>query len=226
MEADTMMTALSVDAEMPPHDQAYQELRATVAAHIAAVVSPAFLTTAAGLFDIFLAKLPTPQRQMYTCHACRDFVDTYGGLATICEDGTLQSAIWPQRSASFFAPALAAIHPMVQRARVTGVFLTSATALGRPVTGPWQHIAAPTIPACMRYESYAMTVAAAMAAKREDYRLLDGLSEKEVEEYRGALSRLARWAGWALERVDQIIDEERAQEDERRAAQPDLSILD
>ena len=55
-----------------------------------------------------------------------------------------------------------------------------------------------------------------------DFPFLDGVMIKDRESYRHALSRLARWARFAEERIQELIDEEEA--DAHRKA--DLSILD
>ena len=44
---------------------------------------PLFTTNVENLFDIYLNNLPEEGRQHYNCHACRDFINRYGGLVTI-----------------------------------------------------------------------------------------------------------------------------------------------
>jgi hypothetical protein len=42
-----------------------------------------YTTDCENLYDIFLQNLPEDARQHYTCNACRNFVNRYGGLVTI-----------------------------------------------------------------------------------------------------------------------------------------------
>jgi hypothetical protein len=86
-----------------------------------------FKTNATGLYDTFLDKLPPELRQHYTCRSCRSFVDTYGGLVTIDENGVAKSALWfatvelPEQ----FRCAVATLESIIADAAVIGVFVSS-----------------------------------------------------------------------------------------------------
>lgn len=102
---------------------------------------PLFTTDAAGLFGIFLAGLPEEYRQHYTCRACQRFVDTFGGLVTIDDEGLTHSAVWPVYDVpDFFQSSVYVMIWEVMKAKVTGVFLDSRKVWGQPETGPWFHM--------------------------------------------------------------------------------------
>lgn len=68
----------------------------------------------------------------------------------------------------FYQAPVAAMRDAVQRAAVTGVFLTAATTLGRPAAGGWRHLSA--VPGGAPFSHPLRTAAQAAAAKREDFR--------------------------------------------------------
>lgn len=69
-----------------------------------------FTTNVGELYEIYLNNLPAEARQHYTCNACRTFINRFGGLVTIDEDGTMNSAMWNEDiTPSFFAPAVSAM---------------------------------------------------------------------------------------------------------------------
>ena len=62
-----------------------------------------FTTNATNLYDIFLDNLPEEARQNYTCRACKNLVERFGGLVFIKENGDVESAIWGESSTIFHA---------------------------------------------------------------------------------------------------------------------------
>jgi hypothetical protein len=62
--------------------------------------SPLFTTDAAGLWDAYLASFPEGERQFHNCNACRHFVERYGGLVRISENGETTSAMWESEAKS------------------------------------------------------------------------------------------------------------------------------
>ncbi|ATQ74942.1 hypothetical protein CR152_10690 [Massilia violaceinigra] len=55
---------------------------------------PVFRTDASGLYDIYLASFTDPDiRRQHSCACCRTFIERFGGLATVGDDGVLVSAI-------------------------------------------------------------------------------------------------------------------------------------
>lgn len=133
----------------------------------------ALFTTDAGqddsLFDLYLDSLPD-HRQFHTCHCCRRFIVDYGSLVTLDDRGVPSPAIWNADDApQFYAPAVNAMANMIRKARVTGVFLSTASVYGNPVTGEWTHFAVSPLRSIV-YRGQALTAGQAAAEKLEDYR--------------------------------------------------------
>lgn len=142
-----------------------------------------FATKAAGLVEAYLGNLGD-ERQVHTCSACRRFIENFGGLVSIGDDGHISSAFWDEDAVpEFYRPAAAALRKKVESARVAGVFLSSDTIWGLPETGTWTHfaVASPYI-----YKRRLLTAGQAMAAKREDFktvaRALADFSPKVIAE--------------------------------------------
>ncbi|OAD21103.1 hypothetical protein THIOM_003149 [Candidatus Thiomargarita nelsonii] len=141
---------------------------------------PLFTTNAEGLFDAFLDNLPAEARQHYTCHACRGFVNRFGGLVFISDDGTAEPAIWGNVP-DFFTPSVTAIEKIISKSKVNGVFLSDKEVLGRPVTGEWRHMSV-KLPYEMIHHFSVKTVEQAIAEKREEFKMLiTGLQEYPEE---------------------------------------------
>lgn len=127
-----------------------------------------FATDATGLFDLYLDSLPA-ERQVHNCHACRRFIEAYGGLAVISDQGALTSAVWHGEVPGFYQSTFAALAGRVAKARVKGVFLSKEATWGTPRTGDYTHLAVQAPPQ-MVYKGRALTAGQSMAAKREDYK--------------------------------------------------------
>lgn len=158
----------------PREDRDYDAFRARVQARFLANLADGgnvlFTTDAKGLFESYLDALPPADRQHHTCHACRRFFETYGGLVTIDADGRTVPAVWCADDASdYYRPAVEAVAKMVRRARVTGVFRSKLPVWGQPVTGSWTHYAV-TPPPAILHAHLLLTAGQAMAEKLEDYR--------------------------------------------------------
>lgn len=149
---------------------------------------PFFTTDAADLFLAFLAALPDHERQHHTCHACRRFVEQYGGLVTIDGDGRTLPVMWPPDAPGFYGPALEAAARIVRKAKVTGAFLSRLPVWGQPVTGKWHHMAVTPPPALV---SRLPRPSEAMAEKREEYGMLQrGLADFTPKTIKQALAIL------------------------------------
>lgn len=154
-----------------PYELWLERIQARFLAHVTEGGS-LFTTDATGLFAAYLAAFPPERRQHYTCHACRDFLRSFGGLVTIDAQGVATSALWhEEESPPFYRGAVQVMARLVRRASVTGVFLTSAEVWGKPITGPWFHFAV-TPPGSMRFRRLTQTAGQARAEKREDFRTL------------------------------------------------------
>lgn len=74
------------------------------------------------------------RKQEHNCSACREFIKRYGGIVSIDTDGAVISALWKhgdQQQDAMLSDL---------SGRVTNVFFTSSSILGKPVTGRWTHM--------------------------------------------------------------------------------------
>lgn len=189
------------------HDADYDgflgRVNARFLANCADGAKPLFTTDAENLWGLYLGSFTDPtERQYHDCHACRQFVERYGALATIDDDGMTAPAIWHEDDApAAYKPAIAAMAKAVRRAKVTGVFLSSARVWGTPETGVWRHLAArPT--ASMVFERATQTAGRAMAEKREDFKtVMHALSEFTQPHLETALTLLKTDALYRSEKV-------------------------
>lgn len=57
---------------------------------------PSFTTdcNSDSVFDTYLQGFPEEHRQYHNCRTCREFMNTYGGLVTVDDDGSLVPALW------------------------------------------------------------------------------------------------------------------------------------
>lgn len=178
-----MKTGIAPETYPPLHDpDRYEDFLAVLSITFHGVAGPKeklFTTDATGLFDQFLAVFPAEVRQHYTCHACRRFVETYGGLVTIDSEGKTTSALWnPERVPELYQPNVAALKATVEKAKVTGVFLSSEKTWGTPVTGVWHHMHVKPAPEHVYTPKPLKNASQAMAEKSEERgMLLRGLSE-------------------------------------------------
>lgn len=148
-----------------------------------------FTTSAEGLFDAFLSALPVSRRHHYVCNACRRFVDRFGGLVTIDEEGLARPALWAGSVVpigSFFDAAVTLLAETVRRARVTGVFAHEEKVWGlaenfspKAVGGTWHHLHAVPHPDTIHKPGPLSTTAHQhMAAKKAEHDMLcRGLAE-------------------------------------------------
>lgn len=139
---------------------------------------PLFTTDAANLFDIYLSNIPEESRQHYNCHACKNFIERFGGLVAIAESGEAIPVMWGEVPPLFQA-SVAAMIAAIKRAKVTGVFLSKDAMLGTPITGEWTHLHAPNpVPFATRLHQ----PSAIMAEKRSDFILLkQSLADYPIE---------------------------------------------
>lgn len=134
---------------------------------------PLFTTDATGLWETYLSALPEDQRQIYTCFACRRFIERFGHLVTIDEAGHARSAFWDEHpAATFNVAAVRQLREQVERARVSGVFLSSQPVWGAPVTGVWMHLAV-RVPDSHVFRPGVLDASQRMAELREHFRCLN-----------------------------------------------------
>jgi hypothetical protein len=164
--------------------------------------SPLFTTDAEGLWDAYLASFPDDERQFHNCNSCRHFIERYGGLVRLAEDGLTLTALWhgapsdPTYQAGFYA-----MRSIVKRARVTGVLLSKEPVLGHPITGVWRHFSLKT-PAACRAKAGLLTPFQQMAEKREDHHnVMRALAEFTAPMVDQALTLLKSEALYRSEKV-------------------------
>ncbi len=155
------------------HEHDYTALLASVRQSFGQIITGIhgglFTTDAEDLNALYLDSLPG-ERQVHDCHACRRFIELYGGLVAINDEGETVPAMWnPAGVPKFYHDTFAALYTRVKKARVTGVFLTKQALWGTPMTGVWSHMAVEP-PGPMVYRERALTAGQAAAAKKENYR--------------------------------------------------------
>jgi hypothetical protein len=165
----TVTTPTARYKEVVPYADFLRSFRSNFEASVAGQKA-LFTTDAQDLFATFLEALPEHERQHYTCHACRRFVETYGGLVTISEDGEMSPVMW--NDAPFYVKVMKEVRKKVLRARVNGVFLSKEHVWGQPVTGEWAHMSVMAPKCCAYYGGAIKTAGQAMAEKREEYGML------------------------------------------------------
>jgi hypothetical protein len=170
----TMTTEMGPRVKRGNNDDAdYEHFLETVNRHFLAKVAdgktPLFKTDASGLWDAYLDSFPGEERQFHNCAACRHFIERYGRLVTIADDGSTAPALWDMADVpELYRGAFDKLGQIVRRAKVTTVFLSSLPVWGQPETGVWRHLAL-VPPASMLFKRARTTAGQAMAEKREDH---------------------------------------------------------
>lgn len=148
-------------------------LQARFMSNIAEGKLPLFTTDAdsdGALWTAYLAQLQESERQFHNCSCCRDFIRRFGALATIRDDGLIESAIWCEADApEAIRHAVDAMRQAVRTAKITGVFMSSDTEWGHRETGVWHHMAV-TPPASIVFKRTVLTAGQKMAERREDFK--------------------------------------------------------
>jgi len=142
-------------------------------------VSHLFTTDVTGLFQAYLDLLPPAQRQHYTCHACRQFVERYGGLVAIV-NGQLEPVAWPEPSniPEPFRDIAHALRRRVKKAQVTGVFVTHDKTWGIPQNSApggvtWTHMHAKPPAMLVAKVSKIKTAGQLAAEKVEEFKMVE-----------------------------------------------------
>ena len=140
--------------------------------------TPLFRTDATGLFDTFLQYLPDTYKQEYTCRTCKHFVDRFGGLVFIKDDGTTESAVWNvDNIPGMFQEPIAQMKEIVESAKVQDVFISDYADLGVFDTNGFHHFSA-KIPRIMVNTSRIKNASQVSAEKVENYGMLKRALEK------------------------------------------------
>ncbi len=172
------MSGTPVAVSLPLNDVQYIAFENMIRDRVASVVDPGplFTTNAVGLFDAYLGGLPSEHQQHYNCPNCRKFIDRYGGLVTIGEAGGTLTALWGGFVVpAMFSESVLAMADLVQRAKVTGVFLDGGGTWGVPSNASqktgitWTHLHGETP---KREANPLHSWDALMAFKREEHHML------------------------------------------------------
>jgi hypothetical protein len=193
-----MSSRTSVYASLS-YDEGYGDLEASIANAISD--GTLFQTDANpdAMWAAYLGSLPEGRRQFYACHACRHFIQRFGGLVTIDVTGRQQSALWSAMPPQFFLRAVESLQSLANKAKVTGVFLSVDKTLGTPRTGEWTHIAAVNP---KPFKDRVLTASQAMAERVEDYKMLcHGLADYSRESVEQAVRVLKADAVYRSEKA-------------------------
>lgn len=129
-----------------------------------------FTTDVEDLFSVFLDALPQDNRQYHNCSCCRQFINRFGSLVFIDDNGLTQSAVWDMDDTpEYYQQAVYAMLHKARKAKVIGVFMSSEKMWGTPVTGVWKHYAIKP-PKDILYTGVVLTAGQKMAEKREDFK--------------------------------------------------------
>lgn len=180
MKSSTTSKAKKPPVKVDDREDGYLDFGIAVSSRPATGLT--FTTDVGDLFGAYLLGLPRARRQHYNCSACGKFIDSYGGLVAIGQDGVTHPVIWPlpEDVPEFFRDGNNAIRDLVSDASVTGVFLSPLRVLGTPITGAWRHLhtfnVVPFVATRLR------TAGQAMAERLEEYGMLQrALAEFSIE---------------------------------------------
>lgn len=161
---NTACTAINFDEDYPGFQRSISENFERL------VTGKLFTTDAADLFALYLDGFPEGRRQHYNCHACKKFVETYGGLVEISSDGRATPVFWDTANTpDFFAASVSKLFRAVSKAKVTGVFFDKQNTWGTPITGEWRHLHVNPVMDNVFY-SRLQTPLQAGAEKKEDFK--------------------------------------------------------
>lgn len=175
------MRQTTVTAHGAHLDDNFPEFAAHLRKTLNSFKPPFFSTNAQNLFATYLTGFPLETRQTYNCHACRRFIEQYGNLVSIDEQGNARSVLWGDNAPFEYRGAADRLKKLVEHSPVEGVFLDSAHAWGsadtfdakRNVT--WAHF---IVDSPQRYKHALKTPFQAMAEHTEEYGMVQrGLAE-------------------------------------------------
>lgn len=161
-----------------------------------------FHTTAQhkGLYQMFLNVLPAEAQQTYQCYACKCFVNHYGGLATVNEDGTLQPVLWKAKVPDFFTKAIQILAEAVCTSQITGMFFTDKETLGIQEAGGFLHLCA-KVPVSH--------------VSRNKLRTVNQLAEEKQEEYKMLCRALQEYPLSAIQQAVSLLESDRLYQSEQ-----------
>ncbi len=108
-----------------------------------------FIADTPSLFFTYIANLPAEHRQVHACNTCAEFLDTFGKLCAVDDDGRLCTVLWvPDMVPEFYRPSVAAMAAIINNApRVHKPLIDSAGRWGYHIKGVsknrqhfWHHL--------------------------------------------------------------------------------------
>ena len=200
MKSIITMEEIDITRDGDGYEHLLDGIRRSFEEHVTGGTEPLFTTNAGGLYELFLNKLPEEARQHYNCNACRHFVNHFGGLVRIDDNGATHPVMWDHAPA-FFKSAVRYVLTEVEKAKVTGVFVTSEKRMGIPVTGSWHHMAVDT-PKAMIYSNRLKTSYQAAAEKAEEFKMLrNAVGKYSIDTVKTAVKLLRSEALYRSEKV-------------------------
>lgn len=126
-----------------------------------------FLVSGRGLHKAFIQALPLGERDTHRCSTCRKFMEEYGGLVAIQNNGELTSVFWPDQASGVYDKAIAVVKALVEDRPVLKPFYTTRAILGRGSDGGYRHFSAPTPSQSQKLKPHQT-----LATVRQEYELL------------------------------------------------------
>ncbi|ANT45240.1 hypothetical protein Xoosp2_18 [Xanthomonas phage Xoo-sp2] len=95
------------------------------------------------LFELYLQQFDPQDRQYHNCNCCRGFINRYGSLVTIYQDGRIKSAIWDETKLGSRHPyrkVVKALREAVEKGNVVDQFFWDEKEWGHREAGGWTHL--------------------------------------------------------------------------------------
>jgi len=211
------------------HDTDYGPLLESVANSFAKLTqepgTKLFTTDVTGLFTAYLDELPQELRQEHTCNCCRNFVERFGGLVRINEQGQIRTVMWDNVPPGIYQSSFERMQKLVERAKVTGVFHSDEKTWGTAKTGAWSHLSI-TPAKHLLHDSRALLPHQAEAERAEDFKtMVKALKEFDLQTVTTAVTLLESEALYRSEKtlgvakwLQELITRRNATKDSRSRA--------
>lgn len=128
-------------------DRQYNELLASVKDSFRQFAGqPLFVTDQNNLFSVYLDGINSVDRQHYNCHECRRFLNRFGSLVSVDDDGNAIPVMWKFEPPKFFQNTLYKMWNNVVDSRIVDTFVPDSRELsfGTQTTGLWSHFSVTT----------------------------------------------------------------------------------
>lgn len=124
------------------------------------------------LWDRYLHAIPERIRQSWNCNACRHFIQKYGAIVSVRDNGTLHSLVWDESHANpELSDAVELMRSIIEAAKVESVFVSDVAALGDRSSNGFRHLSA-HLPSRFVFTSKIQLPNQYVAEKTEDFRIL------------------------------------------------------